>query len=267
MEGVPAYEYSIDGGASFQSGTVFSDLGSGTYEIVVRDAEGCESYDQAILNDNGELVVGAIDIDDSICDGENGTLNVSANGGTPPYQYSVDNGTNYQSSNIFSGLPPGTYNVAVQDVNECTAIQTVNLNSSGAPEIDAVLLTAATCGESDGVIEVTASSGAPAYQYSINGGTDFQSGNTFTELSAGTYDVIVEDAIGCQASTQVEILPTTAAAPQIMTDGPTDFCFYDNITLNAGNFAAYAWSTGDETQSITTNQGGTYFVTVTDNEG
>ena len=267
MEGVPAYEYSIDGGASFQSGTVFSDLGSGTYEIVVRDAEGCESYDQAILNDNGELVVGAIDIDDSICDGENGTLNVSANGGTPPYQYSVDNGTNYQSSNIFSGLPPGTYNVAVQDVNECTAIQTVNLNSSGAPEIDAVLLTAATCGESDGVIEVTASSGAPAYQYSIDGGTDFQSGNTFTGLAAGIYDVIVEDAIGCQASMQVEILPTTAAAPQIMTDGPTDFCFYDNITLNAGNFAAYAWSTGDETQSITTNQGGTYFVTVTDSEG
>lgn len=267
MEGTPAYEYSIDGGTNFQSGTVFDDLGGGSYEIVVRDAEGCESYDQAVLEDNGELVIGTIDIDDSICDGENGTLNVSANGGTAPYQYSVDNGTNYQSGNVFSGLPPGTYNVVVQDANECSALQTVNLNSSGAPEIDDVVLTAATCGESDGVIEIAVSSGAPAYQYSINGGTDFQSGNTFTGLAAGTYDIIVEDAIGCQASAQVEILPTAAAVPQIGTDGPTDFCFYENVTLDAGSFASYTWSTGEATQSITANQSGTYFVTVTDSDG
>ena len=265
--GTAAYEYSINGGTTFQSATVFNDLAGGIYDIVVRDSEGCESYDQVILADEGALNIGAIDIDDSICAGENGVLNVFANGGTLPYQYSVDNGTNFQTGNVFSGLPPGTYNVVVTDANECTALQTVNINSFGVPQIDDVILIAATCGESDGSIEIVASSGAPAYQYSINNGTDFQSSNTFTGLAAGTYDVIIEDAVGCQASTQVEILPTTAAAPQITTDGPTDFCFYENITLNAGNFASYTWSSGEETQNITTNEAGTYFVTVTDSEG
>ncbi len=266
-EGTPTYEYSINGGTDFQNGTVFNDLGAGTYDIVVRDAEGCESYDQAILEDNGELIIGAVDIDDSLCDGENGTLNVAANGGTMPYQYSIDNGTNFQSANVFSGLPSGTYNVVVQDANECTALQTINLNSSGAPEIDDVLLTSATCGESDGIIEIAVSSGAPAYQYSIDGGTNFQSGNTFSNLAAGTYEIIVEDAIGCQVSTEVEILPTAAAVPQITPDGPTSFCFDEDRTLNAGDFESYIWSTGETTASITTNQTGTFFVTVTDNEG
>ncbi|MCB9283910.1 MAG: gliding motility-associated C-terminal domain-containing protein [Lewinellaceae bacterium] len=41
--GMPPYLYSIDGGATFQSSTVFTDLGEGTYSIVVQDALGCET--------------------------------------------------------------------------------------------------------------------------------------------------------------------------------------------------------------------------------
>ena len=39
--GIPPYQYSIDGGASFSNGRVFSDLDPGTYEIIVVDENDC----------------------------------------------------------------------------------------------------------------------------------------------------------------------------------------------------------------------------------
>jgi len=55
-------------------------------------------------------------VNDAIC-GSNGSIIVSASGGQPPYQYSINAGTTYQSSPIFNGLPPGNYTIFVQDVN------------------------------------------------------------------------------------------------------------------------------------------------------
>jgi len=44
-----------------------------------------------------------------------GSIIVSAQGGTPGYSYSIDNGFTYQTSNIFNNVCPGNYTVAVQD--------------------------------------------------------------------------------------------------------------------------------------------------------
>jgi len=196
---------------------------------------------------------------------EGGEIAVVITTGIPPFEYSID-GMTFQSDSIFTELAMGDYTVIVQDSNGCTATAQAMIDPSSIPTLTATS-DEATCGNDNGSITLIASGGITPYQYSINNGTDFQGSNTFTGLAAGTYDVIIEDAVGCQASTQVEILQTTAAAPQITTDGPTDFCFYENITLNAGNFASYTWSSGEETQNITTNEAGTYFVTVMDSEG
>lgn len=53
---------------------------------------------------------------DSICGGF-GSITVVANGGLPPYQYSIDGGQSYQASPIFNGLLPGIYSVTAQDSN------------------------------------------------------------------------------------------------------------------------------------------------------
>ena len=50
------------------------------------------------------------------------------------------------------------------------------------------------------------------FQYSIDGGQNFQFNNVFDQLSAGTYDVIVTDGNGCLIQEDVTINPPS---PQI----------------------------------------------------
>ncbi len=47
----------------------------------------------------------------------NGTITIESSGGEPPYSYSIDNGTNFSSDNIFTNLEAGNYIIAVTDSN------------------------------------------------------------------------------------------------------------------------------------------------------
>ena len=56
------------------------------------------------------------------CANNDGSLVITAGGGTAPYQYSINNGSNYQASNQFLNLPSGNYNnIKVKDANGCIA--------------------------------------------------------------------------------------------------------------------------------------------------
>jgi gliding motility-associated-like protein len=69
------------------------------------------------------------------------------------------------------------------------------------PDIAATFgITPATCDGNDGAItNITSSGGSSStYQYSINGGQDFQSGNSFTSLTGGVYTLKVRDSNGCE---------------------------------------------------------------------
>ena len=59
----------------------------------------------------------------------NGSIIITANGGTPAYQYSINGGTTYQSSPVFSNLGSGIYSVMVKDSNNITTTQSVTLTS------------------------------------------------------------------------------------------------------------------------------------------
>ena len=59
----------------------------------------------------------------------NGSIIITANGGTPAYQYSINGGTTYQSSPVFSNLGGGIYSVMVKDSNNITTTQSVTLTS------------------------------------------------------------------------------------------------------------------------------------------
>lgn len=50
-----------------------------------------------------------------------GSINVTAGGGTPPYEYSINGGTSYQPSGQFNNLTAGSYNIIVRTVGSSCA--------------------------------------------------------------------------------------------------------------------------------------------------
>ncbi|MEM6348410.1 MAG: lamin tail domain-containing protein, partial [Bacteroidota bacterium] len=87
---------------------------------------------------------------------------------------------------------------------------------------------------------------------------------TITAL-AGTYSVSVVDANGC-SGTSATVTVIENANPMPTISGPMTVCPGSMVTLDAGTYASYQWSTGETTQTIMVGVG-TYTVTVTDANG
>ena len=171
-----------------------------------------------------------------------GTITVTGGGGTPPLSYSINGGTTYQPSNVFTGLAGGTYNVIIRDNLGCvSAVQSITLAPVNSLT-QTVAKTDASC-TTTGSITITASGGGtPPYQYSINGGSTYQSSNTFTGLAAGTYTVITRNPVTqCTASQQVTITFTNNLTMGTIASGT--ICRGASFTPQvSSNAASYLWS-------------------------
>lgn len=215
--GAAPWQYSIDNGNTFQVSGSFNGLGSGTYNIVVEDANGCQTTDQISLNNlNGPSITGTGEVPPT-CGATDGSINITANGGSAPLQYSIDGGTTFQATGVFPNLGSGTYDIVVLDDGGCQASDQVVFPGGVPPTIDNVAPVDPTCGNANGTITVTVSGGAAPLQYSIDNGGTFQGNGNFTGLNGGTYDIVVEDNIGCQVTDQVVL--ATSSAPVIDTLG------------------------------------------------
>ncbi|MBK6903327.1 MAG: T9SS type A sorting domain-containing protein [Saprospirales bacterium] len=133
-----------------------------------------------------------------------GAILITPMNGAGPYQYSIDGGATFQSSNLFENLPAGDYDIVVTGSFDCIYEETVNI------ELCALSFVVEVTDESvenagDGVIEITASGGSGQLQYSIDGGATFQSSPVFPNLFKGEYEVIAVDALGCEFSSLIEI--------------------------------------------------------------
>ncbi|MBL0198996.1 MAG: T9SS type A sorting domain-containing protein [Chitinophagaceae bacterium] len=206
--GASPYQYSINNGATWQINNFFTGLTAGVYTLVVKDANNCINSTLVTITTSPAVFITAIPAA-ATCGSNNGTITAFGTGGTAPLQYSMD-GNNYQPSNIFTGVTPGTYTVYVKDVNGCYATTTVTVTNSPAPAVTATS-TGALCNNVNGTITATGTGGIAPLQYSINGVT-FQAGNIFTGLAAGGYTVTVKDATGC-----TNIVAVTVSS----TGGPT----------------------------------------------
>jgi gliding motility-associated-like protein len=124
------YDYSKDGGVTYVTNNTFTGLAAGTYNFKVRDVNGCVKDTAIIITEPTQLTASAITTS-ATCPNNDGSIDITAGGGTPAYEYSINNGVNYQASNQFVNLPIGNYNnIRIRDANGCitpaTAIIVLN---------------------------------------------------------------------------------------------------------------------------------------------
>ena len=202
--GTAPYLYSLNGGPT-QPSNVFSGLTPGSYTVTISDFIGCPATYTVTLTSNPAITATSTNVMPLCNSAPNGSITVNASGGVPPYQYSINNGITFQASALFNGLLAGPYNFIVRDAQGCV-YRFLFILSEPPPTIASAIATPATCSNNDGIIDVTANGGTPAYQYSIDGGITWQPGTQFTGLASGNYNNIqVRDANGCIQTTGVSI--------------------------------------------------------------
>jgi gliding motility-associated-like protein len=106
--GFSGYEWST--GATTQ---IITNVGVGTYWVKLKTGD-CTATQTVKVYASEQPVVSSIDI-------SNTTITVNVNGGTPAYQYSLDN-VNWQDSNVFTGISRGMHKIYVRDVYDCEPI-------------------------------------------------------------------------------------------------------------------------------------------------
>ncbi len=112
--------YSKDNGVTFQSANLFGSLATGNYFVAVKDANLCLSPRiTTVVGTNTPVTFTTSIMAPSPCTSAKGRLTITAAGGSGTYNYSIDNGTTFQATNVYSSLLHTTYVVKVRDANLC----------------------------------------------------------------------------------------------------------------------------------------------------
>lgn len=271
--GTGPYTYSINGGSTFSAGFTFVSLAAGNYNVVIQDALGCQVSGIETINQPTPLVAGYV-MTPTLCNGScDGIIDVTASGGTAPYQYSDDNGTTYQLTPSLGGLCAGSYQVVVRDSNNCIVGSSITVTQPPVVSYTPLVVNE-TCGSANGSITFSAvAGGTPTYQFSIDGGTTFLPTAAFTGLSAATYSLMVEDDNGCTFPASANILnesnPVINAA--FVTDVTCNAACNGELNATAsGGTGALNFDIGGASQLSGLFTGicaGAYTLTVTDANG
>lgn len=195
-------------------------LSPNTYNVTVTDNVGCTGTGQGVIDEPAALVIDNVVTTDASCGLNNGTITITASGGSGNYNYSINGGT-FQASNVFNGLGSAGYTVEVQDANSLTCVVNGNTNVGLASNFDispVSVVTDVSCGAgaNDGEIAVTVINGATDYTYDLTGPVNQNQvtalqNYTFTGLTAGSYNVSVTDNSGCVVNeTNISVNSATA---------------------------------------------------------
>mgnify|MGYP003444580040 CR=1 FL=1 len=239
---------------------------AGNYVVTVTDANGCTaSTSQAATVWN--LPTPVITGNSAICSGTQTTLSA---GNYSTFQWST--GATTDSISVSNSA---NYIVTVTDVNGCTGISApfaLTINQLPSAIISG---TAAICIGQSTALQFQFTGTAP-YSYRYSDGTSvspiMNSNNTTAQIlvSPGIttdYTLTQISDVNCTGSVSGVARVVVNPLPQPIISGSAGECEGITATLTTGNFAAYLWSTGATSQSISINTSGSYVCTVTSTAG
>ncbi len=276
-------------------------LSAANYSVMITDNYGCTKTEEAIITEPSLLIINDTVLSDfngyniSCYNGNNGSIDISVEGGTTPYTY---NWTTSDGSGIVvnsedqNSLSAGSYTVTVTDANGCEITQTYVLDEPTVLELSTSVSefpsgdNISCYGFNDGSINLNVTGGTPGYNYdwsTLDGSGLITSNEDQSGLTTGSYAVTITDINGCILDTAITLTQPDALqaslTPSLYPSGDNISCFGFNdgsIDLDVtGGSPGYNfdWSTLDGSGLITTNEDqsglttGSYAVTITEING
>ncbi len=243
-----------------QTTSSLNNLSPAIYSVTVTDNNGCTgSATNSLINLPGPSL--SIFQQNATCEGNNASIDLTISAGTTPMQINWNNGFSFAEDlyQIYSG----NYTVTVTDANGCKDSISTIITDTPKPHLN-VTKTPATCGSSNGAIDITVVQGISPYSFLWSNGATTEDLNN---VAAGLHYLTVTSANGCVLDTVIIIDNIDAPTASIASTQPT--CGLSNgsatISLVSGTAPfTYLWSTGATTSSISNLSPGIYDITVID---
>jgi hypothetical protein len=270
--GTSPYTYSWTNSATTDA---ISSLAAGPYTATVTDANSCTATATVTITQPTALT-GSTTFTNACFNTNNGTITVTATGGTGTLSYSIDNGTTYVSSGAFTALAAGTYQVKVKDANNCVLdLGSITIQAPSAALTGTTSITNVTCnGLSTGAIDLTPAGGQTPYTFAWTGPNSYTATTEdLTSSPAGSYSVTITDTYNCTTTVNASITePSAITITKTVTDvacfGASTGSITAAVTGGTSGYT-YSWSGPNSYTSTTLTPqsnlvAGTYTLTVTD---
>jgi gliding motility-associated-like protein len=260
--GTAPYQYLWSNGLGTQD---LNNQLQGNYSVTITDANGCELTQNETISEPSSPIVATLNPTAVNCFGQStGTIDLTVSGGTPIYTYLWSNGNNSQD---LVNVPSGIYNVVITDAQNCNLqINTTITQPASAISVNAIQQNINCSGEATGNIQLTTTGATPNYTYLWNTG---ETTSTISNLTAGVYNVTVQDALGCFSNLTYQL--TQSIAPITVTNNLTNVsCFNGingaiNLQVGGGTTPySYTWSNSATSNNLINVIAGNYSVTITD---
>ena len=260
--------------SNFANGEIISNLSAGIYDVTVIDSNDCEESISIEILEAPIFDINPI-VSNISCIGENdGSINLNISGGVAPVLVTWDDDPSAGADR--NNLGPGTYNVSIQDSSEnnCSINQQFIIIEPLELTLDAIIQNAIECDNaSSGSIDLIVIGGTSPYTFNWSNGEVTEDLNN---IPPGNYSISVTDSMGCEAITQFEV--TRPGSIDTNLDIYYSGCEGGDpaqiTTLQVtGGVPPYniSWSdgiiSGDNNETMTTSQNGTYVANITDSIG
>jgi hypothetical protein len=259
------YTYAWAGG---QTTADLTNVGAGTYTIVVTDANLCTATTNITVTEPTLLDVTITQTAFISCGGApTAELLATGTGGTTNYTFLWSTGA---STATISNLGAGAYSVTITDANGCTDTDNFTITQPTPVVPNQTLVSAITCnGVCDGSVTYAPSGGVAPYTITWPAGVTAVN-DTATLLCANTtYTVTITDANGCTMNDDINLTEPTAVTVSINLDAGVScggVCDAQVTATGTGGTGAYIYTWSNGIVGATNNNlcAGTYTVTVSD---
>ncbi len=241
-----------------------SNLASGTYVVTVIDANQCKG-NKSFYIPEPELISISESLNSPSCNGNlTGNIALSVSGGTIPFKYEWNNGSNTETN---SNIGAGTYTVTVTDSNDCSLVKSIILTEPDKLTLAGVVTNPLCNQDNNGSINLTVSGGTLPYSYIWN---NIPSGKDQNNLGSGIYLVKVTDKNDCTLEKSFELTEPNEVV--IESTIVNTSCGLNNgkislIVSGGSGIYNFLWSNTLTDKDLKQLSPGKYSVTVSDNNG